>query len=87
MFHSGDITVVTSIAQAVIALAIPANTLMLVILGRRQKLGNHHTETIRQLSKAVADERNGGVDLAELPPEELGERVTDALREGAEDSG
>lgn len=64
---------VVAIGAALVAIAVPLNTLFLVVLNRRQKEGNHHTETIRKLASALADTPVGA------PPEEVGERVTEAL--------
>ncbi len=74
---------IVAIGGALVALAVPINTLMLVILNRRQKEGNHHTETIRQLAAAVSNEDVPG-DLDKIPPEELGERVAEAAVEARE---
>lgn len=73
---------IAAICAALVALAVPINTALLVLLNRRQKAGNHHTETIRQLSHALAEDPSHPL---QLPPEELGERVADALVEHGEE--
>lgn len=66
---------IAGICAALVALAVPINTALLFLLNRRQKAGNHHTETIRDLAHTL----NGAV--TDLPPEELGERVAEAAAE------
>lgn len=75
IFAGLDDAQVAAICGAIVALAVPINTAVLLVISRRQKEANHHTETIRQLATVL----DGG--HAQIPPEELGERVTDAAAE------
>ena len=70
-----DNTLVEAFLGVMVALAVPVNTFGLYLLNRRQKQGNHHTETIASLAKAIAKE-----DVTAMPPEELGERVSEAVK-------
>ncbi len=71
---------VAALSAAVVAVAVPLNTFFLILLARAQKRGNHHTETIRQLSAAISGEQPS----QPMPPEEVGERVVDAINESKE---
>ena len=66
---------IAAICGVAVALAVPLNTWLTLRMLRRQKEGNHHTETIRKLASALSDSPVG------MPPEEIGERVTEALAE------
>lgn len=71
-----DDNAVVSICGVVVALSVPLNTWLSTRVLKRQKEGNHHTETIRKLASALSD------TPVDAPPEEIGERVTEALEEG-----
>lgn len=68
-----DDNALVSICGVVVALSVPLNTWLSTRVLKRQKEGNHHTETIRKLASALAD------TPVDAPPEEVGERVTEAL--------
>lgn len=64
-----------AVCGVIVALAVPLNTFLTMRMLRRQKEGNHHTETIRKLASALSETPTGA------PPQEVGERVTEALEE------
>lgn len=66
---------IAAVCGVAVALAVPLNTWLTLRMLRRQKEGNHHTETIRKLASALSD------SPVDMPPEEVGERVAEALAE------